>query len=57
MAAGAAGQAFKAGADPTDSGSTRYFATNANAQIWEDVSSLYAAMPEVGEPISGHVLR
>jgi type II secretory pathway pseudopilin PulG len=57
LAVGAAGQAFKAAADPVEPGNTRYFATNANAQIWEDISSLYAAMPEVGEPVTGHVLR
>jgi type II secretory pathway pseudopilin PulG len=54
---GEAGQAFKAGADPTEPGNLRFFATNANAQIFEDVTSLYAAMPEVGEPVAGHVLH
>ena len=32
-------------------------ATNANAQIWEHSSSLFTAMPEVGEPPVGHPLR
>jgi hypothetical protein len=54
---GLAGQAFKAGADPTEISNVRFFATNANAQIFEDTASLYGAMPEVGDPASGHVLR
>jgi type II secretory pathway pseudopilin PulG len=54
----AAGQGFKAGADPADpTDNFRYFATNANAQLWEDTATLYATIPEVGEPPSGHVLR
>jgi type II secretory pathway pseudopilin PulG len=57
VAAGAAGQAFKAGADPTDAGNPRFFATNANGQIFEDVASLFAAMPEVGEPAVGRPLK
>jgi type II secretory pathway pseudopilin PulG len=57
LALGEAGQAFKAAADPTEPGNLRFFATNANAQIFEDTTTLYAAMPEVGEPVSGHVLR
>lgn len=54
---GEAGQAFKAAADPNEPGNVRFFATNANAQIFEDTSSLFAAMPELGEPASGHTLR
>ena len=54
---GEAGQAFKAGADPSEPTNTRFFATNANAQIFEDNSTLYAAMPEVGDPVAGHLLR
>ncbi len=54
---GEAGQAFKAGADPNQPDNFRYFATNANGQIFEDAASMYAAMPEVGEPLSGHLLR
>ena len=56
VAQGDAGQAFKAGADPNEPGNPRFFAINANAQIWEDNASLFASMPEVGEPASGHVL-
>jgi len=54
---GAAGQAFKAGADPAEPNNVRFFATNANAQIFEDNASLYAGMPEAGDPAAGHLLR
>jgi len=54
---GLAGQAFKAAADPTEPTNARFFATNANGQIFEHTSSLFAAMPEVGEPVVGHVLK
>jgi type II secretory pathway pseudopilin PulG len=57
LAQGEGGQAFKAGADPAEPGNPRYFATNANAQIYEDSAPLYPAMPEVGEPGAGHILR
>jgi type II secretory pathway pseudopilin PulG len=57
LAAGAAGQGFKAAADPTDPSNRRHFATNANSVIFEDVSSLAASMPETGSPVSGHTLR
>ena len=57
LAAGAAGQAWVAGADPTDASNSRFFATNANNIIFEDNASLYATMPEVGSPLTGHMLR
>ncbi len=57
LAAGSTGQAWVAGADPTDVSNTRFFATNANNIIFEDNGSLYATMPEVGEPLTGHMLR
>jgi type IV pilus assembly protein PilA len=57
LGAGEASQAFKAGADPVVPDVPRYFAINSNNQIWEDRDSLYAAMPEVGEPPTGHTLR
>jgi type II secretory pathway pseudopilin PulG len=56
VAGGLGGQGFKAGADATVPPVSRFFATNANGVIFEDVASLYAAMPEVGEPAAGHVL-
>ena len=57
LALGAGSQGYKAGADPTEPGNPRYFATNANAQIWEDTATLFAAIPETGEPPTGHPLR
>jgi type II secretory pathway pseudopilin PulG len=58
LAVGRAGQAFKAGADPSDPVQNfRYFAINANGSIFEDVLALYPVMPEAGEPPSGHLLR
>src|SRR5262249_37626536 len=57
LAAGAGGQAWVAGADPTDISNTRFFATNANNVIYEHDASLYATMPEVGAPAVGRILR
>jgi len=57
LAPGNAGQAFVAGADPTDVSNTRFFATNANNMIYEHNVSLYAVMPEVGAPPVGQILR
>lgn len=59
VAAGEAGQAYKAGADlltPTPEAG-RYFATNANGRIFENWTSLFDDMPEVGEPEVGILLR
>jgi type II secretory pathway pseudopilin PulG len=57
LALGATGQAFKAAADPVEPGNPRYFAINANGQIFEHTSTLFAAMPEAGEPGIGHLLK
>ena len=57
LAMGQTGQGFKAGADPMDAENRRFFGLNSNGQIWEDTNSLYAGMPEVGEPSAGHVLK
>jgi hypothetical protein len=57
LAAGEAGRAFKAAAEPTAPGQVRFFATNAGAVIYEDVASMFATIPEVGDPPSGHPLR
>jgi competence protein ComGC len=57
IGAGQTGLAFKAGADPGDIvNNTRYFATNAGNTIWEDTASMYAAMPEGGDPAVGKPL-
>lgn len=57
LGSGEAAQAFKAGADALEPTNSRHFAINANGQIYEDTSPLYASMPEVGEPPSGSVLK
>jgi type II secretory pathway pseudopilin PulG len=57
LAPGEAAQGFRSGADPVDSTNTRFFGSNASGSIYEDVATLFAAMPEVGEPPSGHVVR
>jgi len=57
LAAGEAGQGFKAAADPTDPENHRHFGTNANNTIFEDLASLWAVIPEAGDPASGHILH
>jgi type II secretory pathway pseudopilin PulG len=57
LGAGAAAQAYKATADPTDTSNFRFFATNVNGAIWENSSTMVGVMPEVGEPASGRLLR
>jgi len=56
LAAGAAGRSFRAAADPTEPNNLRFFATNAGSLIFESTSSLFATMPEIGEPPTGHPL-
>jgi competence protein ComGC len=54
VAAGDAGLGFAAGADPLEPNSTRFFAVNANGQIWEHSSTLYPTIPETGDsPLGG----
>lgn len=53
---GQTAQGYKAAADPVDANVTRFFGINANGVIWEDTASLFAGMPEAGEPPAGHVL-
>ena len=57
LGANEGGQAFVAAADPTEAGNPRFFATNVNSSIWENTSTLFGPMPEVGEPVVGHVIR
>jgi type II secretory pathway pseudopilin PulG len=54
---GEGGQGFKAAADPIEPGNSRFFATNANVQIYEDVESLFDDIPEVGDSPVGQVLK
>ena len=57
LSAGEAGQGFKAGADPIEPGNVRFFATNSSGTIFEDASTMFTTIPEVGDPPSGHPLR
>jgi type II secretory pathway pseudopilin PulG len=57
VAPGDAGQAFVAAADPTEPSNPRFFATNVNSSIWEHTATLFGLMPEVGDPLTGHVIR
>lgn len=57
LGAGAAAQGFKAAADPIEPSNLRFFASNAQNQIFEDTATMFSAMPETGQPIQGHVLR
>jgi len=54
---GLAGQGFRAAADANDSTNQRFFAINSNGLIYEHTSSLFAAMPEIADPPTGHPLR
>jgi type II secretory pathway pseudopilin PulG len=54
---GEAAQAFKASADPNEIENKRYFATNADGQIFEHSATLSLLMPEVGEPPVGRILQ
>jgi type II secretory pathway pseudopilin PulG len=54
---GKTGLAYKAGADPIDANNLRFFAINAGNTIWEDSATLFAAMPEAGNPGSGSPLN
>lgn len=55
---GMTGLAFKIGGDPLDvANNVRYFGANAGNVIWEDSASLFATMPEYGDPLSGHPLQ
>jgi competence protein ComGC len=56
LGVGLAGQGFSAGADPTEPGNPRHFATNASNIIYEDTASLFATMPETGAPASGQMI-
>jgi len=57
LGVGKTGLAYKAGADPVDPNNLRYFAINAGNTIWEDSGSLFAAMPEAGNPGAGNPLN
>jgi type II secretory pathway pseudopilin PulG len=54
---GQTGLAYKAGGDAMDPNNLRFFSINAGNVIWEDNGSLFAAMPEAGDPASGHPIQ
>ena len=56
LAPNEAGQGFRAAADPTETTNARFFGINSYGLVYEDVTSLFAVMPEVGEPAAGHPL-
>jgi type II secretory pathway pseudopilin PulG len=56
VAAGEGGQGFRAAADPTDLTNLRYFGINSYGLIYEDVTTMFPVMPELGEPAAGHPL-
>jgi type II secretory pathway pseudopilin PulG len=57
LGSGVTGLAYKVGADPLNVSNTRYFASNAGNVIWEDTASLFAGMPESGDPAVGRPLK
>jgi len=57
LGGGQSAQGFRSGADPVDPVNPRFFSSNASGSIYEDNTSLFAAMPEVGQPAQGHPLR
>ena len=58
IGAGMTGLAYKVGGDPLDvANNTRFFATNAGSTIWEDTATMYATMPEFGDPPTGKPLQ
>jgi hypothetical protein len=54
---GESARGYAAAADPVEPGNQRFFATNADSVIWEDTSSLYMSMPELGTPPAGAALN
>ncbi len=57
LGTGQAAQGYRASADPTVPTNLRFFGTNANAQIYEDVTAMFDDLPEVGDPPTGTVLH
>jgi type II secretory pathway pseudopilin PulG len=57
LAAGEAGQAYRAVADSIEPDNFRFFGTNANGQLWEHTASLWDDIPEAGEPPIGALLK
>jgi hypothetical protein len=56
LAPNLSGQGFRAAADPAETTNVRFFGINSYGLVYEDVTTLFAVMPEVGEPAAGHPL-
>jgi len=54
---GEAAQGYRAGADPLEPDNPRFFAINANSQLYSHSATLYDDMPEVGEPLFGQPIH
>ena len=58
LAAGAAAPGYFATADPLDAQQVpRFFGTNADGAIYEDIATLTGVMPETGAPASGAPIK
>jgi type II secretory pathway pseudopilin PulG len=57
LAGGQSAQGFRSGADPVEPTNPRFFASNASGSIYENTSTMFTVMPEVGPPAAGHPLR
>ncbi|HVC20562.1 MAG TPA: type II secretion system protein [Vicinamibacterales bacterium] len=57
LGGGMAAEGFKAGADPLAPEVKRFFGTNSGGLVYENTSSLYATMPEVGAPPAGTLIH
>jgi type IV pilus assembly protein PilA len=57
VAVGEDGTGYKAAGDALSPNNIRFFATNSRGTIWEDTSSLWGVIPEVGDPASGHPIH
>ncbi len=51
------GQGYRAAADPLEASNVRYFGINSYGQIYENRTTLFAVMPELGQPPAGQPLR
>lgn len=55
-AQGETARGFKAAADPVEQGNMRFFASNADNQIYEHTATMFASIPEVGQSPIGRFL-
>jgi hypothetical protein len=57
LGAGEAAQGFRSGADPAEPTNVRFFSSNSSGSIYEYNATLFASMPEVGEPPLGQIIH